>query len=343
MNILSFSYILLAQSDASSKKAATKDDEPGKVDADFDSVWESLDGMLDTVIERLPFLLLALVVFVIFCVIASITRRIFKGVTAGRESANLGQALGRVAQWVILFVGVVVSVAIVAPSITPAKVLATLGVGGVAIGFAFKDILQNFMAGLLILIREPFKIGDEIISGDYEGVVQSIETRATLIKTYDGRLVVIPNSQIYTNPVVVNTAFDSHRSQYDVGIGYGDNLREAIKIMMRIMDDAEGVLSDPAPDVLVEELAGSTVNLRARWWTAPNRSTVVKVKHDVISKVKEALDEAHIDMPFPTQVTLFHDQTEDTDGDRSKQREGWPAGKNPPKARPINSGAGTSQ
>lgn len=224
---------------------------------------------------------------------------------------------------------------IIAPSVNPAKLLTSLGIGGVALGFAFKDILQNLMAGLLILLREPFRIGDQIISGDYEGTVESIETRATMIKTYDGRRVVIPNSQIYTSPVVVNTAFENQRSEYDIGIGYGDDLREAKRVILNAVQEVDGVLSDPAPEVLVVELAGATVNLRARWWTAPDRSSVVHVSDEVIARAKEALDDANIDMPYPTQVVLFHDQTEETDGDRTRQREGWPAGNHPPAARTI--------
>jgi small-conductance mechanosensitive channel len=213
--------------------------------------------------------------------------------------------------------------------------LSVLGIGGVAIGFAFRDILQNFLAGLLILMRQPFEIGDQIVFGDYEGTVERIETRATIIKTYDGRKVVIPNGEIYTNSVMVNTAYDARRSQYDIGIGYGDDIREATRVMMEAMGRVEGVLPDPAPDVLTVELAGSSVNLRARWWTKPERAAVVQVGREVITAIKEHLDAAGIDMPYPTQVVLFHDQTEDTDGDRTAQREGWPAGKNPPKSRTL--------
>jgi small-conductance mechanosensitive channel len=315
-------------------------DKTGEIDFSVKSIWETLDNMVDGLIDRLPFIVVGVVIFVAFFFIAGFARRMVRKFTEDKESANLGRVLGRIAQWVLIFVGLMIAVAVMAPSVTPAKLLTTLGVGGVAIGFAFKDILQNFMAGLLILLREPFRIGDQIISGDYEGTVESIETRATMIKTYDGRRVVIPNSQIYTNPVVVNTAFDSQRTQYDVGIGYGDDLREGIRVILSAVKSVDGVLRDPAPDVLVAELAGSTVNLRARWWSAPDRASVVNVSHEVIARIKEALDEAQIDMPYPTQVLLIHDQTEEWDGDRTRQREGWPAGDDPPKPRTISGAIG---
>lgn len=332
-----FRYALLAQADNASKNSdsnggANSGDKPGQVDVSLDTAWVTIDNMVDAVVARLPHMAIALVIFVVFYIIAKIVRSVIRNTTAERQSANVGKVMGRISQWVIIFLGLMIAVAVVAPTVTPGRVLATLGVGGVAIGFAFKDILQNFMAGLLILLREPFQVGDQIVSGDHEGTVESIETRATMIKTYNGRRVVIPNSQIYTNPVVVNTAYDTQRSQYDVGIGYGDDLREAAKVILKAVKASPGVLEDPAPEVLVVELAGSTVNLRPRWWCKSDRASVVNTSHEVIANIKEALDEANIDMPYPTSVQLFHDQTESTDGDRTRQREGWPAGDNPPES-----------
>ncbi|EMI17426.1 mechanosensitive ion channel protein MscS [Rhodopirellula maiorica SM1] len=314
---------------------ANPKDVPGEVDVNIDTVWGTVDNMIDSFLDRLPFLLVGIVVFAIFYFVAKLVRRFIRSSTHGKSSANLGRVMGRVAQWVLVFVGLILAVAIMAPSVTPGKLLTSLGIGGVAIGFAFKDILQNFMAGLLILLNEPFKIGDQIVSGDHEGTVESIKTRATLIKTYDGKRVVIPNSQIYTNPVVVNTAYDCIRTQYDVGVGYGDDLRHAAKVILQTLQNTEGVVSDPAPDVVATELGGSSVVLRARWWTASERVNVVRTGNAVISDIKKALDDAGIDMPYPTNVTLLHDQTEDCDGDRTQQREGWPAGENPPNPRPI--------
>ncbi|WP_372724499.1 mechanosensitive ion channel family protein [Novipirellula sp.] len=344
LSLLPFA-LAVAQDDAgtnaatseAAKEVADPEDVPGEVDVSLDTVWGTVDNMIDGFMDRLPFLLVGVVVFAVFYFVAKLVRRFVRRATKDKSSANLGRVMGRVAQWALIFVGLILAVTIMAPSITPAKLLTSLGIGGVAIGFAFKDILQNFMAGLLILLNEPFKIGDQIVSGDHEGTVESIETRATLIKTYDGKRVVIPNSQIYTNPVVVNTAYDAIRTQYDVGVGYGDDLRQAARIILNTLESAEGVASDPAADVVATELGGSSVVLRARWWTAPERANVVRVGNSVISDIKEALDDAGIDMPYPTNVTLLHDQTEDRDGDRTRQREGWPAGENPPKPRPIGS------
>jgi small conductance mechanosensitive channel len=151
--------------------------------------------------------------------------------------------------------------------------------------------------------------------------------RATMIRTYDGRRVVIPNAELFTNAVTVNTAFDKRRLQYDVGIGYGDDISLAWHLIFQAMRGVDGVLSDPAPDALVVKLAGSRVNIRARWWIQPpRRADALDLQDRVLQAIKEKLTANRIDLPFPTQQVLFHDQTEESDGNRQRQREGWPAG-----------------
>lgn len=229
-------------------------------------------------------------------------------------------------RWALTVIGAMLAVTVIAPTISPGDLISGLGIGSVAIGFAFKDILQNMLAGILILLRQPFEVGDLIVSGGHEGTVEKIETRATLIKTYDGRRVVIPNSDIYTDSVIVNTAFESRRSQYDIGIGCNDDWDSARRIMEEACANVEGVISDPAPETIPMELGDFANVVRLRWWTSSDRASQIHTFGRVLQKVYKALDKEGIDMPYPTQVHLFHDQTEETDGDRAKQREGWPAG-----------------
>ncbi len=290
---------------------------------------------------RLPYIVLALLVFFAFYFAAKGVRALIRNVAQRRKRhRNIGLLMGRLAQAVMVFLGLLISLVIALPTFKPAQLVDFLGITSVAIGFAFRDILQNFLAGILILWNQPFEIGDQIKMGDFEGNVESIQTRATMIRTYDGRRVVIPNSQLFSNPVIVNTAYPSRRMQYDIGIGYGDDIAKAKEIIMNVMRNAPEVLDDPAPEVLVTELAGSSVNLRARWWiNPPKRSEVVHSVDLVLEAAKKALVENGIDLPFPTQQVLFHDQTEDSDGDRTTQREGWPARKGKsPRSRSIADG-----
>jgi small-conductance mechanosensitive channel len=300
---------------------------------------EKVQGMINGFIALLPNIVLALIVFAIFFFVAGVIRRLVRQLTRDRRHArNLGLILGRLAQWTIILIGLFISLSIIIPTLRAGDLVQLLGISGVAIGFAFRDILQNFLAGILILLTEPFQLDDQIIFKDFEGTVENIQTRATTIRTYDGRRIVIPNSELFTNSVTVNTAFEHRRLEYDVGIGYGDDIDEAKRLILEAIDETEGVLSHPAPDVLVVDLAESTVNIRARWWVQPpRRADVLDLQDRVLTAIKKKLTANGIDLPFPTQQILFHDQTEDTDGDRARQREGWPAGKQDvPKPRSIS-------
>lgn len=170
----------------------------------------------------LPNLGFGLLVILIFVGLGGLARWSVLRVACRRNRPDFGALVGGFARWAVILLGVLAVSAIIFPPVKPADILTTLGVGSVAIGFAFKDILQNWLSGLLILYRQPFRRRDEIRSGEFEGRVEAVEARATLIETYDGQRVVIPNSDIYTRAVVVRTAHALARSQCDVGIGYGD-------------------------------------------------------------------------------------------------------------------------
>ncbi|EAU43116.1 MscS Mechanosensitive ion channel [Fulvimarina pelagi HTCC2506] len=274
--------------------------------------------------QLLPNIVVALVVVSIFFLAGWLFDRLFNRWARRKSRDNLGEVLGAFIKWIIILFGILLGLTIIIPSLNPADLLAGLGIGSVAIGFAFKDILQNWLAGLLLLIRQPFQVGDQIVVNGYEGTVDWIETRATIITTYDRRRVIIPNADVYSNAVTVNTAHQKRRSQYDVGIGYGDDIETARAVILDALGRAEGVETEPKPEVLVWDLAASWVTLRVRWWTNSVRTDVVHAQAAALQEIKRALDGAGIDMPFETRVTLLHDQTETLDGRRGKQREGWP-------------------
>ncbi|MGI8508811.1 MAG: mechanosensitive ion channel family protein [Gemmatimonadaceae bacterium] len=299
--------------------------------------WTTIQQLIDGFFASAPRFLLAIIIVALFYFAGKGVRSLVRHhVERRQEPGTLEIALGRLAQTAMVVLGILIAVTAAFPTFTPANLVSALGIGGVAIGFAFKDIFQNFLAGILILITKPFRVGDQIIFNTYEGVVEQIQTRATYIKTYDGRRIVLPNSDLYTNPVTVNTAFAQRRVQYDIGIGYGDDIEQAKQIILKVLHDAEGVDPDPKADVIVVNLAGSSVNLRARWWSNSRIVDVLLGQDKVLTEVKNQLQANGIDLPYPTRQILFHDQSEQTDGDRRKQREGWPAGnKDVPVSRSI--------
>jgi small conductance mechanosensitive channel len=303
----------------------------------MDTVRRLAEGFL----SRLPTIGIALVVFALFFLVSVALRSGIRNVNDRLgHSGNIGLVLGRLAQGVVILLGLLVALVIAVPGFQPGQLIQVLGLSTVAIGFAFQDIFKNFLAGILILLGQPFRIGDQIVAqgGKYEGTVEEIQTRATFLRTYDGRRVVIPNADLFSDSVIVNTAFETRRLEYDFGIGFGDDIAEAKRIIRETLEGTEGVLSDPAPEVLLVSLGDFSVNLRARWWTTPPRkSDTLAVQDRVITAIAGNLLANGIDLPFPTHQVLFHDQTEETDGDRRRQREGWPVPQegDPPVPRPI--------
>ena len=326
----------LIQTEAAAPDSVALNFEPAR-ELDLSIALAKIREIFEGAIALLPNLVIALILFALFFFIARWARGFVRRISERRQQqTNTALLLGKLTQWIILILGVLVVLAILLPSFEPGQLITLLGVGGVAIGFAFKDIFQNFLAGILILITNPFRVGDQIIVGDYEGTVEQIQTRATFIKTYDGRRVVIPNSDLYNDKVTVNTAFEYRRTQYDIGVGYGDDVEEAKKLILETVQGVEGVLDNPSPDVLTVDLAASWITIRARWWSDPQRADVLQVQDRVLAAIASKLPENGIDLPFETRVVLFHDQTEETDGDRRRQREGWPAGKGEvPEARNV--------
>lgn len=284
--------------------------------------------IIDGAWRAAPRLAIAAIVFLLLVAASVLLRRIIR-VAAQRRARrrHVGVVLARLSFALGLILATLIAFSIAAPSFKAADIIQVLGIGSVAIGFAFRDIAQNFLAGILLLIAEPFREGDQIVIKDFEGTVQDIQSRATTILTYDGRRIVMPNAELFTNPVTVNTAHEHRRSEYDVGIGYGDDADKARALILEAVGQLDEVLEEPPPEVLVYEFAESSVNLRVFWWTAPpNRLHMLRTRDRVLRAIKSRLTENGIDLPFPTRQLLFHDQTEESDGDRTRQREGWPAG-----------------
>lgn len=305
------------------------------IDLSTQPVSERIADMVEGTIAMLPNAVLAIGVILFFWLIGTLVRAIIRKTANTNGRHDLGLVLGGFVRGVLIVLGVALALTVLAPSLSIGSLVSSLGIGSLAVGFAFKDILQNWLAGLLILLREPFKIGDQIEVKDYEGTVEHIETRATLIRTYDGQQVVIPNSDVYTNAVTVRTDRDIRRSHYDVGVGYSTDLDEARKIALDVMRSTDRVLKDPEPEALSWELAGSGVDIRLRWWTNSARSDVVQTRAAVIEGIKHAYDEARIDIPYETNVILFHDQTDTRDGRPGKQFEGWPKPRGESDIRPV--------
>src|SRR5215203_2624465 len=238
----------------------------------------------------LPNVVLALVLFTISCLLSRWAKGLIIGFYQRRgRHQNLGVLLGRVVQALLILVNLLIALSIILPSFSARDLIQVLGISGVAIGFAFRDILQNFLAGILILLAEPFRVGEEIAIQGYEGIVEEIQTRATLIKTWDGFLVVIPNSVIYTEKLTVFNAYETRRTSVDFSIRFKEDLTKARQLIVSTIKAVDEVLNEPPPDAIAVGLSLNGVTISARWRTDAKTSDYMAIRDKVIDAVTNSL------------------------------------------------------
>jgi small-conductance mechanosensitive channel len=221
-------------------------------------------------------------------------RRVLERTSIDANTRQLVQTLVYYGVWIVGWI-----VALGTLGINPATLVAGLGVTTIAIGFALKDLLSNFVSGFLILTTRPFALGDQIAVQQYEGTVERIELRATHLRTYDNRLVIIPNAELYTATITNNTASPYCRQAFVVGIGYEADLNKAFELAKQAARETPGVLVDPAPDVLVDDLASGSLNLKVRFHTDSRRGQATTVGSEARRRVKDAFQQAGIEI-YPT-------------------------------------------
>ncbi len=275
----------------------------------YHSIINSANEIVVGFLERIPYFVAAIVVILIFWFLSIVFKKVVQKVLGSRiHHQNLVKVFQRVGGALIIFVGVMIAMVIAVPGFTPAKLIGALGIGSVAIGFAFKDIFQNLLSGILLLISEPFRIGDQIVSGEYEGTVEDIKIRATTIRTYDGRQVVIPNSDLYTSALTVNTAYKQRRLQVAVGIGYEDDIEAAKAEIIQALNKANSVSKKAEPSVIATGFGDSTIDLMVRWFIDDGtQANKVASIHEVIVEIKTALDTAGVNIPFPIRTIDLSD------------------------------------
>ena len=241
----------------------------------------------------------ALVTLIVGYLVARLVRRLAKRWLARTDVAvAIQRFVSQLAYVGILVFAVLATLARFGVQTT--SFVAVLGAAGFAIGFALQGALGNFAAGVLLLILRPFKIGDFVEAGGVTGIVQDITLFTTVLATPDNVKVLVPNGRI-TGDVIRNYAgYDTRRVDLSIGIGYGESIDEASSAALEVVRADERVLADPAPAVMVNELADSSVNLTVRYWV--NGADYWATRFDLMRRLKEAFDERGIEIPFPQRV-----------------------------------------
>lgn len=245
---------------------------------------------------------ISIAIVVVAVVVSRIVVRILRPRLTARRTPSFGQVVSRLIGWAIVGAAALFAITLAAPSIKPVDFIAGLGIFSIALGFAFQDILSNLLAGLLLIIRQPFEQGDQIEVNGFTGTVEGITIRETTLKTFDGQRVIVPNADVYQSAIQVRTAFGSRRTNLEIGVGYEDDLDLAETAILEACASAEGVLDDPAPEAYLIGLGDNAVLFDLRYWTDPRQAEVRRVEHRVFKAVKQRLDREGIDMPFPVRT-----------------------------------------
>lgn len=262
------------------------------------SVQAAFSRLAESAITIVPRVLAALLVIGLFWLLASgvrwLLRVIFRRVVEDRTVENLIKQIAYYAIWALGLM-----LAVDALGFQPQTVVTGLGLTGLALGFALKDIISNFVSGLLILTLRPFELGDEIVVGETEGNVERIELRATHIRTYGGRLVLVPNAEVFTSRITNNTASPVRRGGVKLYLGYDVDLRRASEAAQDAALRTTGVLGEPAPSVRIQDLGQDDIGIELRFWADSRRSDFVATQSAVRAAVVDALREAGIPLPDP--------------------------------------------
>ena len=248
-------------------------------------------------------LLFLLAIWGLVSVMARIVPRLLGRARIRQALRDLVVMLLTVGLWLL---GGLIALTIAFPTITPGRALTALGIGGVAIGFAFKDVFENFLAGVLLLIREPFSKSDFIECQGIDGEVEEITIRDTHVRQTDGQLVVAPNAIFYKNPVTIRTARSLRRTTIIVGVAYGEDVdaaREVITSAVRQVDSVRDDVRDV--QIFAQEFGDSSINFEVTWWTGSRPVDIRASRDKVVAAVKRALDEAGIEIPFPYRTLTF--------------------------------------
>ncbi|MEE4200546.1 mechanosensitive ion channel family protein [Erythrobacter sp.] len=270
---------------------------------------DQLNDMGSEFVRALPSLGIALVILIITAIIAGFAVKIadaIVGKTTLRPSLrNLIETLVKLAVWLL---GILIAMIVVFPGLTVGSLVAGLGIGAVAIGFAFQDIFENFLAGVLIMIRDKMRIGDVIECQEIIGKVEHITLRETHIRALSGELTVVPNSILFKNPVEILTDTEKRRHDVVIGVSYDTDLDEAAEVIRKAVSAVEDVDTEKGLDIFAQEFNSSSVDFLVRWWSGSTPRAGWESKDKVVRAIKRGLDDAGIEIPFPYVTHTFKEK-----------------------------------
>jgi small conductance mechanosensitive channel len=273
----------------------------------MDQILAQLNNYWIGFVRLIPDLILALIELLVGVILAKLVART---VRRGMESSKVDQQatllVTQIVYYSILSVAVVTALAQVGVNV--AALIAGLGIAGFTIGFALQDVSKNFIAGILLLIQKPFRVGDTIEVSGYTGKVSLIDIRATELVTLDGRIVIIPSGEVYTNAIVNFSRAVQRRIEFQIGISYQNDLEQAKQVALRTLASLVGILPEPPPQANFQSFGNISVQLLLAFWVDPKQSDLLIMKDQAVKAVQMAFEQAGVEIP---RQSALIDQTND--------------------------------
>ncbi|HEX2167461.1 MAG TPA: mechanosensitive ion channel [Longimicrobiales bacterium] len=262
---------------------------------------------IEGLITHLPNIVAALLIFAIFLILARVVRGVAWRVLGRISSkADVNHLIGTLAFVIVLFAGVFFALDVLNLDRTVTSLLAGAGIIGLALGFAFQDTAENFISGVFLAVRGQFTDGDIVETNEYRGVVQDVNLRSTIIRTFSGQLVILPNSKVFKNPLVNYTAYTLRRVDIDVGVSYGDDLRKAADVASRSVADIPNRIVERKVEVFYTRFNDHSIDFQLRFWIPFALETdYLKARSEAVMRIKEAFDREGITIPFPIRTVDF--------------------------------------
>lgn len=270
-------------------------------------ITDKLVNWVEAIIKLLPNLIMAAIVMVIGFYIAKFIRKIArKLITKISNNLTLNSLFSSIIYFIFLGIVIFTVLSILNLDKAVTSILAGAGILGLALALAFQDIATNFMSGIFISFRKPLKVGDIVQIKDYMGKVKEVNLRDTVVETFQGKIVIIPNKEVFQNPIENYTFLQKRRYDLSVGVSYGDDLERVKQITLDAVSDIEELSKDDKINVYFVEFGDSSINLSIRMWINTTEQSIYnKVGSEAIMKIKKAYDANDIMIPFPIRTLDF--------------------------------------
>lgn len=273
---------------------------------ELEAAFFDLSDLIREMLRFAPRIVFALLLVFLSLAVSSLVYRLARGLLKHRiDTALLRSIMARMVSLLFVLLGIYLALRVAGLTNLAVTVLGGTGVAGLIVGLAFRDIAENFLASLLLTLQRPFRPGDIIEIEGHVGMVELMTIRCTVIMTYEGDHVQIPNATIFKSNITNLTTNPRRRQDFTVGIGYDASIQQAQEFVKKLLDEHPGVLKDPEPWVLAEELCSSTVQLRVYFWVDIVANNPLKVRSSVIRVLKATFEAEGISMPDDARERIF--------------------------------------